>query len=94
MRSDGDGDCGGNGNLCLSLPGGAFCGVTCEYEDDCPSAFTCVPVSDAYGNIVSNQCIAYCTQFASDRSAPLHPVRVSDHPSPDKDPTWSVTETP
>ncbi|MDP2314545.1 MAG: hypothetical protein Q8P41_16705 [Pseudomonadota bacterium] len=52
-----DGDCGGNGNMCLN---GGYCGVTCDSDTDCPGGFDCLPVSDFNGNVVSNQCFTYC----------------------------------
>ena len=57
-----DGDCGGNGNICLGFGGTAndYCGVTCTTENDCPNGYTCAGVSDVSGNIVAYQCITYC----------------------------------
>lgn len=58
-----DGDCGGNGsyseNMCLS--GG--CGVYCTTTTDCPSGYTCSPVVDLAGNVVSHQCYTACSVF-------------------------------
>ncbi|MEC7948889.1 MAG: hypothetical protein VX265_15075, partial [Myxococcota bacterium] len=70
-----DSDCGGNGNLCLNFGApGAFCGVTCDTTRDCPSGFECLPVGDASGNIISNQCLTYCWLYINDTEGPAAPV--------------------
>lgn len=51
-----DGDCGGNGNLCLS----GYCGVTCDSDKDCPNGYDCLPVTDINGNVYVYQCWTYC----------------------------------
>jgi len=62
-----DGDCGGNGNMCLGFGAyGDFCGVTCEVEEDCPQSFTCVGISDGNGNQITKQCITYCWLYITD----------------------------
>lgn len=63
-----DGDCGGNGNLCLSLGDASsnYCGVTCSSDADCPNSYTCAGVSDLSGNIVAYQCITYCWLYSED----------------------------
>jgi hypothetical protein len=40
--------------------------VTCEVEDDCPSGFTCVGVTDGTGNLITHQCITYCWLYITD----------------------------
>lgn len=54
-----DGDCGGNGNICY----GGYCGVTCEFDRDCPNGFDCLPFSDLSGNILFHQCWTACWLF-------------------------------
>ncbi|MCK6503776.1 hypothetical protein L6R53_10320 [Myxococcota bacterium] len=62
---DGDDDCGGNGNLCLSWSdNGDFCGVTCQTDVDCPSGYTCTVIPDDAGNPISSQCITWCWLYA------------------------------
>jgi hypothetical protein len=81
-----DADCGGNGNICLGFGAyGSYCGVTCESTLDCPSAYECLPVSDASGNIFTNQCVTYCWMYIQDEArsagraaAPERPTVVSD----------------
>ena len=64
----GESDCGGNGNICLPWGAvGSFCGVTCEYETDCPAGYTCVGISDGNSNIITHQCIALCWIYEEDR---------------------------
>lgn len=77
-----DGDCGGSGNLCLSLGNAEsyYCGVTCTSESDCPSGYTCAGVADLSGNIVAYQCITYCWLYDED-------ARVSAPPSTTQ-PVW------
>ncbi|MES2639927.1 MAG: hypothetical protein V4850_10610 [Myxococcota bacterium] len=58
-----DGDCGGNGNMCLN---GGYCGVTCDGDSDCPGGYDCLPVADFNGNVVSNQCFTYCWLYEED----------------------------
>lgn len=55
-----DGDCGGNGNLCLN---GGTCGVTCSSDADCPGGFDCYPIYDFNGNIQSHQCWTDCSRL-------------------------------
>ena len=63
-----DDDCGGNGNLCLSLGGGQnFCGVTCDQESDCPAAYTCLEVSSGGGGF-TKQCLTLCGLYITDDS--------------------------
>ena len=52
-----DGDCGGSGNYCI---GGAYCGVECADDRDCPAGFDCIPFSDGNGNIITYQCYTAC----------------------------------
>jgi len=54
-----NGDCGGNGNTCLS----GTCGVTCNTDADCPGGFDCYPVSDYAGNVVTHQCWTDCSRW-------------------------------
>lgn len=70
-----DTDCGGNGNLCLDLgyASSNFCGVTCTVESDCPSGYTCLPVGDGSGNIVTYQCATYCWLYDGDGRRPSAP---------------------
>lgn len=55
----GDADCGGNGNTCY----GGYCAVSCESDNDCPSAYTCIPFVDLAGNIQYFGCYTYCWMF-------------------------------
>ena len=55
----GDGDCGGGGNICLN----GTCGVTCDDANDCPRGFQCYPVTDGSGNVVTNQCWTDCSLY-------------------------------
>lgn len=52
-----DGDCGGNGNMCLSF---GYCGVACDSSNDCPAGYQCGDVVDLSGNVVSHQCYTAC----------------------------------
>ncbi len=54
--------CGNEDNVCLNLGGGygSFCGVKCDTEADCPAAYTCIPVTDNFGNVFTQQCVTYC----------------------------------
>jgi hypothetical protein len=51
-----DGDCGGNGNLCV----GGYCAVSCETDAECPGGFDCATLYDFNGNPVGNGCYTRC----------------------------------
>lgn len=63
-----DNECGGDGDLCLNLGGGygRFCGAECASESDCPGGYTCIPISDEFGQVFTYQCITYCWLFIDD----------------------------
>lgn len=54
--------CGTEDNVCLNLGGGygAFCGVECNTEADCPASYTCIGITDSQGNVFTQQCVTYC----------------------------------
>lgn len=80
-----DGDCGGNGNLCLNLGNAQtdYCGVTCVSDTDCPNGYTCAGVGDGEGNVIAYQCITYCWLYdESGRSTPPAAPPSATHSGP------------
>lgn len=50
------GDCPGQGNSCVRLPGGKACAAECTDDGVCPSGYACTPVG-VEGQITSKQCL-------------------------------------
>jgi hypothetical protein len=47
-----DEDCGGGGDMCTPLPEGDYCTTLCQDNNDCPSGFLCLQVTNQ-----SKQCV-------------------------------------
>ena len=62
-----NGDCGGNGNICINWgSNGSYCGIECSYDADCPAGYMCLGLRDEFGNIFSTQCTTYCWLYSDE----------------------------